>query len=1188
MSDATRSDFHAEAEDLLNALGYKSERKLDYDGTYDDFISEYDPERFNPETQAARSLKDAVKSIKDVFQVTTEEIAENAEPVQGDLGILSDTDVGRAESFLFVSAILKGDSYPRGQYAAFTRVINRINEDWPTVVLFQTAANLVSLAFINRRQNKRDAERDVLGSVSLIREINPSKPHHAHVKILEDLSLAKRLSWMKSRDRRANFDGLLSAWLNALDTEELNKRFYDELFGWFQRAVAEAKFPKTGSRAQSPEEHVIRLITRLMFVWFIKEKGLVADDLFIETQVSKKLKDYDAEKGDSYYRAVLQNLFFATLNTEIDERRVFNHYRYKSEMSDPDGLEALFSRTPFINGGLFDCLDSEEATDDGGYWIDCFTDDPNHRRGFSIPNRLFFGESTDSLGLILLFEKYKFTVEENTPVEQEVALDPELLGKVFENLLAAYNPETRETARKQTGSYYTPRAVVDYMVDEALVASLAQNAKPADGDADFWERRLRYLMDYDDAFDDADELFTQQEREAIVRAISEIKILDPAVGSGAFPMGTLHKLTLVLGRLDPHNQIWEELQKELAGSRASDAFDTQDQAERDEELKEISETFEKYRDSDFGRKLYLIQNSIYGVDIQPVATQIAKLRFFISLAIEQTPDSAAPNYGVKPLPNLETRFVAANTLIALGQATQIPLGGRNRVTELNDELRQNREQHFHAGVRREKLRFRREDARLRRELATELGKVGMSKSDAGKIAGWDPYDQNASADWFDAKYMFSISNGFDVVIGNPPYSQVRKGTYSSAQFPYSEGRDKGKQNLYKLFVEQSYNLCKVNGLATMIVANNLMCDLSSAATRQLLLNLTQLHHVVEFPERAQSKEAQVFSSVTQSTCIYQFRKGIPDGKPIAISINNDTHTIAHLQFSHITMKEIESLYPDLRYFPRINQGDVSILQKIAASDAIRPLKHYASNIAQGDFNLTTHKKKILRHPTPILLLRGRNVSRYAIAYQDSTEYCEKGFMADKVVANSRDTFLISQEVMNQQAKRRLNFALTSQSSRQFLWGHSVNKTQLKDQTQSKAFLGLLNSAFMDWYFRLTSSNTHVQGYELEMLPIPSMSMTDSQQLARLADRILTAKSADPDAYTDAFEREIDRLVYDLYGLTEEEDTAIERSLGLIHATDEEEDAAILKAMLDGREEARAKGYASREEVMAILAGSDGD
>ena len=294
---------------------------------------------------------------------------------------------------------------------------------------------------------------------------------------------------------------------------------------------------------------------------------------------------------------------------------------------------------------------------------------------------------TKHRGLIPLLEHYKFTVEENTPIEQEVALDPELLGRVFENLLAAYNPETGATVRKQTGSYYTPRAIVDYMVEEALVATLSQKCNPTDDDAKLWDERLHYLLDYAQAFDDASEWFDDSETDAIVQAISELTILDPAVGSGAFPMGMLHKLTLALRRLDPDNSRWEKLQKERALQRAEIAFDTQDDPTRREELIEIDETFKRYRDSDFGRKLYLIQNSIFGIDIQPVACQIAKLRFFISLAIEQEPEQNAANFGIKPLPNLETRFIAANTLIGLkAQGTLTS----NRARDLEQELRQSR------------------------------------------------------------------------------------------------------------------------------------------------------------------------------------------------------------------------------------------------------------------------------------------------------------------------------------------------------------------------------------------------------------------------------------------------------------------------------------------------------------------
>ena len=440
-----------------------------------------------------------------------------------------------------------------------------------------------------------------------------------------------------------------------------------------------------------------------------------------------------------------------------------------------------------------------------------FLDNPSHRNLLSIPNRLFF----DNKGLIPLFKHYKFTVEENTPAEREVALDPELLGKVFENLLAAVNPETRETARKQTGSYYTPRPVVDYMVDEALVETLAAKIQPADGDGKFWRERLHYLLDYNDA----NELFRLEETKSLVRAIAEIKILDPAVGSGAFPMGALQKLTLALRRLDPENKRWEKLQKEMAGRRATVAFDTHNKRERDAELKEISDTFERYRDSDFGRKLYLIQNSIFGVDIQPIACQIAKLRFFISLAIEQESNgNKDDNFGIQPLPNLETRFVAANTLLGLGERM---LSSEN-VQGLERELHANRERHFHATDRPGKLRCRAKDEELRDALARELRQIGMPVAAADKTAHWNPYDQNAKADWFDTEYMFGAADGFDVVIGNPPYIQLEKNGGELRNFYSGMGYTTlvARGDIYQLFMEKGCQILKNNGLLAYITSNS--------------------------------------------------------------------------------------------------------------------------------------------------------------------------------------------------------------------------------------------------------------------------------------------------------------------------------------------------------------------------------
>ena len=298
-------------------------------------------------------------------------------------------------------------------------------------------------------------------------------------------------------------------------------------------------------------------------------------------------------------------------------------------------------------------------------------------------------------------------------------------------------------------------------------------------------------------------------------------MIDPAVGSGAFPMSVLHKLTLALRRLDPINERWKQLQKDLAVKRAASAFDTLSQLERDAELQEISDTFEKYRESNFGRKLYLIQNSIFGVDIQAVACQIAKLRFFISLAIEQEPsEDAEDNYGIKPLPNLETRFVIADTLLRLDKPAQMSLGETEAVLLLEQELSTNRERHFHATARKQKLAFRLHDKQLRQRLATALRKAAFSATIAKQVAEWDPFDQNVSADWFDAEYMFGVTEGFDVVIGNPPYDVIKDKRLRAI---YKDGVY-GRMNLYGLFIQRGLQLTTENGHLSFINPRTLLTD----------------------------------------------------------------------------------------------------------------------------------------------------------------------------------------------------------------------------------------------------------------------------------------------------------------------------------------------------------------------------
>ena len=750
-------------------------------------------------------------------------------------------DEGIAQCFFFTAVELKGDSYRRGRYADFTRVVNKRFPSWPAVVLFKTKnTDLVTIGFIHRRPNQRDSNRDVLGKVSLIREIDPRQPHRAHLDILEELSL--RNYFQQAAAGQRNFDGLLAAWLETLNTEELNKRFYRELLDWFKRVVKDADFPDT----QEPEEHAVRLITRLLFIWFMKEKGLVAEQLFDERKIAPLLTDYDPQNGDSYYRAVLQNLFFATLNQKIEERkfrdpdavgerhndeyRVFTLRRYEDLIEDPNRLCELLDETPFINGGLFDCLDDPEGSNKDEDRIDCFSDNPRHRDQLSVPNWLLF----DRRGLFPLLKRYKFTVEENTPIDQEVALDPELLGNVFENLLAHLNPATEKEAkkRKNIGAFYTPRVVVDFIAKEALAAALAERADPDDGDRDFWRERLIYLLDSADPFEDANELFSEKEKSGLAAAVSRLTVIDPAVGSGAFSMAALLKLTMALRRIDPEGSLWAEIQKQRAVEKAENAFEGLSKEERDEELDEVSDVFEIYRDSDYGRKLFLIQNNIFGVDIERIAVHIARLRFFISLAIEQEPGGGPDNnYGIKPLPNLETRFIAADSLgelkILRRKGQGFLIDGDDQVQNLRNQIDGVRERYFHAKTRSGKKRCIRRDAKLREKIAERLTDMRwMDAINADKYVRWNPYSQSDKVpDWFNAETMFGVAGGFDVVIGNPPYVQLQKNRGFLGNRYVKAGFESftRKGDIYCLFYERALKIAKKEtGVAGFITSNKWM------------------------------------------------------------------------------------------------------------------------------------------------------------------------------------------------------------------------------------------------------------------------------------------------------------------------------------------------------------------------------
>ena len=727
---------------------------------------------------------------------------------------------------------------------------------------------------------------------------------------------------------------------SRFSVEVLSKEFYDNLFNWYLWATQHpsVSFPdkEDADAGKDKSVKVIRLITRMLFVWFIKQKGLVPSSLFDVNEMKNVLKNLEPESSTSstYYNAILQNLFFATLNrpvVEVDEDGVEkvrkfaknqngedtkNLYRYEDLFSiGKEEIVKLFAPIPFLNSSLFDCLDKSKKLNnvEKCFKYDGFSRNP--RKQAHVPNELFFGKEqfvplkvggdvkeqhVHVQGLVRLFEQYNFTIEENSPREVEVSLDPELLGHVFENLLAAYNPETGESVRKSTGSFYTPREIVNYMVNESLVAYLKDKTQVSETD-------LRLLLSYDD---DVPSLSNDQKQQ-LENAIKDCKVLDPACGSGAFPMGMLQQLV----------HMWERV------------------------FPATSTGYTSRKEAMYKRKLYLIEHCIFGVDIQPIAMLISKLRFFISLICEQSKadfdlKKRKENYGINTLPALETKFVAANTLIpAAVRDFDDDWSQDDNLVKLKNELLEIRHNNFIsqsysrnqrlikksqekcleicdyimensykpnqqridmleaqiAKLEAEKLEYagerwieeavvgdlfgdapketKRYDANLkkrkefdkaietcRQDIENEQQKSkpqGFEKA-VNELTAWDPYDQNTSSPFFDAEWMFGITDGFDVVIGNPPYIST-KGVKEEDKKAY-EKEFGFSDDTYNLFTFKGLSLSKSGGSLTYIIPKTFWTTQTKRNMRNLLLS-KKIRYIYD--------TANPFESVMVDTCILQ-------------------------------------------------------------------------------------------------------------------------------------------------------------------------------------------------------------------------------------------------------------------------------------------------------------------------------
>lgn len=830
---------------------------------------------------------------------------------------------------------------------------------------------------------------------------------------------------------------------DSFNFEPINRKFYAELVEHFYLMVnhLDKKYDRKASVM-----FTTRLIGRILFIWFLKKKNLIDPNMnYFEIE--------DPNNQSKYYRCKLEFLFFETLNKEISERQ----HEDKS--------------TPYLNGGLFDIASSD------------FFNDKN----LSFPTA-YFNQLFEILG------KYNFTIDESNTDFQQVAIDPEMLGRVFESLLAEQiDVDTGESKKKATGAYYTPREIVNYMCEESILEYLRARVP----DSPERDSKLEELIRLPEAlFRDQDQNKRRDWKPYAVQIIKAldgdtgsdpITILDPAVGSGAFPMGMLHLIIKIYGRLDS-----------------------------------------KYEKNISTLKKSILSKSLYGVDIESTAIEICRLRAWLSIIVD-IPEGAE----VEPLPNLDFKFICANTLIQLDQDTQVSLFDDH---QLQNQLQEIRYKYYLTTNKIKKTRLQTNYQKL----TQQQGLFDSRRTQ--QLKSYRPFDTSASSEFYDPELHHGVES-FDVVIGNPPYRFTR-GSGFSDQFKsdikkiYESGV--GKINLFSIFIEMGLKTLNPKGVLTYIIPNTLFRATPYKPLRKLIVDNYEIKQIVDL-------KAGVFENVTASTTIIEISNTKPVNNNIEF-VNSPQELLERRISSEISQDKFKN--PEYVFSIYMEENGENLFEKMnLGSDDLGSI---CSEIING---IVTPKGKDEFISSERLsdqyvpFLEGKDIDSYTIRNKNRFILFDRDRLhraRPQYVWDAKEKLIIRRIGGGQKT------LYVTYDDNNFYTFASTNVILIKENSWAniKYVLCLLNSKLLNYYYieKFTNRSTltvNVSKIYLSQLPIKVISLDQQADFIELASRVLSIKKNDPTSNISLLEAELDSKIYNLYGLTEAEIKMVESSTSII-------------------------------------------
>ena len=857
---------------------------------------------------------------------------------------------------------------------------------------------------------------------------------------------------------------------------------------WEERVTGEPcreimqEFAQFPDAEKAVRDYVKKLMGRLVFIQFLQKKG------WMGCSAGEAWNDGDRE--------FVQNLFANTTrkNTFVDDvlEPLFNDINTRRTNDIANAALGAGIKVPYLNGGLFEHDDYDKTA-------------------FPLPAKYM-------KSLLDFFASYNFTIDENDPDDAEIGVDPEMLGRIFENLLED---------NKDKGAFYTPKEIVQYMCRESLIAYLQ-----TDEEDEAVKLQIRDFVTTNNA-----DLLSADLAASIDQKLKDVKICDPAIGSGAFPMGLLREL--------------------YACRKAIEGIDN---------------------DNAVRIKTHIIQNNIYGVDIEKGAVDIARLRFWLALIVdEKTPHA---------LPNMDFKIMQGNSL--LEQYDGVELSGMSLNEQEKKRSRKKKEQAwqqtfaFDEEASLDNIQnaireyYGTDDHRQKTELRNIIN--SNVKSYILNLKGCTPDIQRKLENLpipNDQFFLWHIyfkevfdKGGFDIVIGNPPY--ISTATQVANPILLNQ-RDRiiasinyatlhSKWDLYVPFMERGIQLLCHSGIMSMIVPYPLTNQIYAKKLRELIVSEYTLFELVDL------NGTKIFDNATVSSCIPFVRK-------------RHDNVVTNTVISHITenksikkdfSKRADEFVPDNKsqiWYLEENTKDVN---KHSMMNVLGDYCYVSKGmVLYSEEGLFTNKDLVSDFPDTIhcrKYIEAKDIERYEIQRTRYLEYdtdrvpnkvsrptFRELYNAPKLITNClgelKVTVDMNEKYICQQGLRLAvlwkdikgvdNKSITS-SIKKYSSLTRYEMELLSENIDLRYILGIMASKYGRELLNLQrAGDYHIVPEHIRNIPIAPANKGQQEKIIILVDRILAAKKTNPLADTTAEEREIDRLVYDLYGLTENEIAIVE-------------------------------------------------